>query len=44
MAAPIPNNPKALQTVLKMIAVNPVVKKKGITGMIAPVRNKKNEE
>jgi hypothetical protein len=44
MAAPIPNKPNALQTALKIIAVNPDVKKNGTTGMIAPVRNKKNEE
>jgi hypothetical protein len=37
IAEPIKNKPSALTATLIKIAVIPVVKKKGITGIIAPI-------
>ena len=43
MAEPMINNPAALTTVLMITALNPDVKIKGITGMIAPMAKSKKE-
>jgi hypothetical protein len=43
IAAPIMNKPTALPATLKAMAVKPVVKKKGNTGIMAPMVNSRNE-
>ena len=44
MAAPIINNPRALNTVLRTIALTPSVNMKGKTGITAPIPNKMKDE
>ena len=43
IAAPIKNNPTVLKAMLRISALLPVKKKKGNTGIIAPVINRKKD-